>query len=156
MSSMAWTVMAWTDTDYSIEPDRVIEPPRLVADFIRHKDLIPAGATFLRSLFLEVGGAEEEFRTSYEDAVVLVKMCLRAPVYCTSRTSYLYRQHDEPRDRQDHRSLTPSERQARSDQARQRFLDWVDGYLTHQDHRDRALWSALRAARRPYRRPHLH
>ncbi len=97
---------------YSIEPDRVIEPPRLVADFIRHKDLIPAGATFLRSLFLEVGGAEEEFRTSYEDAVVLVKMCLRAPVYFTSRSSYLYRQLDEPRDRQDHRSLSPTERQA--------------------------------------------
>jgi hypothetical protein len=144
------------DGDYTMKADRVIGPPELVAAFVRHKDLIPAGATFQRSLFHEAGGAEEAFRTSYEDAVVLVKMCLRASVYCTSTSSYLYRQHRQTRDRHSHRALEPGEQRAQSHTARRRFLDWVEAYLTEQGRRDHEVWRSLRAAQRPYRRPRVH
>jgi hypothetical protein len=47
-----------------------------------------------RSVFEAVGGFEERFRGMFEDQSFLTKVFLRYPVYISSRTWLLYRQHD--------------------------------------------------------------
>ncbi|NNE94547.1 MAG: glycosyltransferase family 2 protein [Acidimicrobiales bacterium] len=133
---------------FVLATDRLYEPPELVRHFLVHKDLVPTGEMFERSLFLEVGGAEEEFRGNYEDGVVLTKMLLKAAAYCTSSPTYLYRQHAD--------SSTAVDRVTGvSDHARQRFLRWVSKHLRSEGIRDPLLWFALYRARASLRRPRL-
>jgi glycosyltransferase involved in cell wall biosynthesis len=47
-----------------------------------------------RTAFEAVGGFEERFRTIFEDQSLCMKIYLRYPVYISSRTWFLYRQHD--------------------------------------------------------------
>lgn len=132
-----------------LETDRVYDPPELLCSFLRHKDLLPSGILVRRDAVVAVGGGEPAFRGNYEDAVVLVKLCLRHPAYLAGRSWYLYRQHDD--------SFCKTARRAGDgDAARLRFLDWVDDYLCAEGVRDRRIWAGLRAGRRRYRRPGLH
>ncbi len=116
---------------------------------MRHKDVLPAGILVRRSDLLAVGGGEDEFRGNYEDAVVLVKLCLRRPAYLAATSWYLYRQHDD--------SFCKTARRAGDgDAARLRFLDWTERYLREAGVDDRRVWAALRDGRRRYRHPRLH
>lgn len=83
-----------TGPTISIPTDQIIEPPELLTAFLRDPDLIPAGATFRRALFHDVGGADPAFRGSYEDAVVMAKFALAARSYCTPKATYRYRLED--------------------------------------------------------------
>jgi glycosyltransferase involved in cell wall biosynthesis len=46
-----------------------------------------------RDAFDAIGGFEPRFRGLFEDQVFRAKICLRYPVYITSRSGYRYRQH---------------------------------------------------------------
>lgn len=134
---------------FTLETDRRYEPPELLAHFLRHKDVLPAGILVRRSELLAVGGGEDEFRGNYEDAVVLVKLCLRRPAYLAATSWYRYRQHDD--------SFCKTARRAGDgDAARLRFLDWTERYLREAGVEDRRVWAALRDGRRRYRHPRLH
>lgn len=137
--------------DHSSVPANTLFPPgELPVRFIRDKDLIPSGALFERSLFEEVGRAEEQFKENYEDAVVFVKMCLKAWVYCGPLAWYLYRQYpnaviDEP-----HAPRSARQRE-RGSQARARFIDWVEGYLSEEGVQEPQLDQAIMEARKQIR-----
>lgn len=127
-----------------LETDRLYQPPVLAELLLRHKDLVPSGALFERDLFFEVGGAEDEFRGSYEDAVVFLKMLLRAPAYVADHSWYRYRQ------RPDH-----GHPPARSAANRLRFLSWAESYLTEQGPTNPSLTRAIKSARRQVGHPSL-
>ncbi|MDH4076471.1 MAG: glycosyltransferase family 2 protein [Acidimicrobiia bacterium] len=127
---------------FVLQTDRVYQPPDLAALLLRHKDLVPSGALFERDLFLEVGGAEDEFRGSYEDAVVFLKMLLRSPAYVADRSWYRYRQ------RPDH-----GHPPAQSAANRLRFLSWAEAYLAEQAPTDPSLTKAIGSARRQVLHP---
>lgn len=129
----------------TLEVNRLYRPPELVALFLEHKDLVPSGALFERDLFIEVGGAEPSFHGDYEDAVVFVKMCLRAAAYCADDSWYLYRQHSN-------RSWSDADHSPR----RLRFLDWTAEYLEQEDLGHPMLERALRRGRRKITNPHRH
>lgn len=76
-----------------INPDTLIKPPKLLALFLRSKQLIPAGVMVQREVIERVGGSEDVFRGSYEDAAVLVKVCLTSAVFVSSEWLYKYRIH---------------------------------------------------------------
>lgn len=129
----------------TLEMNRLYDPPELVALFLEHKDLVPSGALFERELFREVGGAEDSFRDHYEDAVVMVKMCLRATVYCADDSWYLYRQHpDRPWSAREHAPL------------RLEFLDWARDYVSRYEISDPSVAQALRRGRRGVAHPHVN
>jgi glycosyltransferase involved in cell wall biosynthesis len=129
----------------TLTPNRLYRPPELVNLMIEHKDLVPSGALFDRDLFLAVGGAEEAFTASYEDAVVFAKMCFVADAYLADQSWYRYRQ------RADH-----GQPAAESAASRVRFLNWVESYAANQDLVVPGLDRALRRARRQLRRPGWH
>ncbi len=141
---------------YTLQPGSLFEPPELVALLVRHKDLVPSGAMFERALFLDVGGAEDEFTDNYEDAVVFVKMGLRAAAYCGDDSWYLYRQYPRPEDRRRRAAGRPDADRLRGDEARLRFLDWVDGYLAAEGVASPVLRAAIRDARRQILNPGRH
>jgi glycosyltransferase involved in cell wall biosynthesis len=133
---------------FRLRPGTVLRPPRLSAVLLEHKDLVPSGALFERDLFLEVGGAEERFTDNYEDAVVFLKMGLRAPAYVADRAWYRYRQYPRPADRARRQASRPDAERLRGDAARAVFLDWAESHLRSQDRLDAELARALRRARR--------
>ncbi len=133
-----------------VESDRVYHPPELVTLFIPHNDLYPSGAMFERALYHEIGGADPEFRDYYEDGVLWLKMCLCASVYCTSESTYLYRQHADS-------STAVAARSGRGVQEETRYFDWVEEYLGRQPGEiAHEVWKALAEARRPYLHPYRH
>lgn len=126
--------------------DKLYRPGELLALFIEHKDLVPGPSVlFERALFWEVGGAEEEFRARYDDAVVLAKMCLREPTYCSAESWYLYRQDPE-------RTWDPAEQAS----DRLRFVDWTANYLAAEGVSDPYLLKAIKRARRQIENPRRH
>ncbi len=132
-----------------VESDRVYHPPELVTLFIPHNDLYPSGAMFERALYHEVGGTESEFRDYYEDGVLWLKMCLHASVFCTSESTYLYRQHAD--------SCTGAGARAGLGVNEEiRYFDWVEQYLALQPDVAAEVWGALAEARRPYLHPYRH
>jgi len=141
---------------YTVRPPQLFQPPELVALFIRHKDLVPSGALFERELFLEVGGAENDFVDNYEDAVAFAKLCSRTPALCAERSWYLYRQYPSAADRADRVRNGPAGDRPRGSSARLRFLEWVEGYLERERLDDVALAAALRDARLQILRPRTH
>jgi glycosyltransferase involved in cell wall biosynthesis len=121
--------------------DQVVAPPQLVHLMLRDDYHIPGGALFRRSALDAIGGFEETFRGMYEDAVVMVKLCLRYPVLVTDDVLYHYRMHD--------RSCTHlNSSEADTDAARASYLQWIGGHLDNEGLRTPALARSLAAARR--------
>lgn len=141
---------------YTLTTGRLFDPPELVALFLRHKDLVPSGALFERQLFLDVGGAEDEFTDSHEDAVVFTKMGLRRSFYCADDSWYLYRQYPAESDRRRRAIGRPDADRLRGDPARLLFLNWCETYIHNQDIRDRRLDTAIAHARRQILQPRRH
>ncbi|MEL7157295.1 MAG: glycosyltransferase, partial [Actinomycetota bacterium] len=132
---------------FRLEPHTLLTPPRLATLLIEHKDLVPSGALFERALFLEVGGAEDRFTDNYEDAVVFLKMGLRATAYVADRSWYLYRQYPDPDDRLARAVGRPDADRLRGDAARAVFLDWAEGHLRHEGRWDPTMRRAVTRAR---------
>lgn len=141
---------------FTLETDRLYEPPELVAHFVRHKDLVPSGALIRREAIVEVGGGEESFTDNYEDAVVLAKIGLRHPIYCGPESWYLYRQYPSADDTARRRVGRPDADRPRGDIARRRFVDWLDGYVADNDLREPTLAAALHDAHRQLDHPRRH
>jgi glycosyltransferase involved in cell wall biosynthesis len=129
--------------------DRRIDPPEAAWKLFPLGKESGAGVDVLvrRSVFVAVGGFENQFHGMYDDQAFNVKVFLRYPVYISSRSWYRYRQHDGSFIRCS----------TRTDLLRVRgdFLDWFredDGRLG-----DIRVTAAARRARRelPYRRMYV-
>ena len=117
--------------------DTVVAPPNLLSLFLRNDGFIPAAALIRRHAIERVGGAEEEFRDSYEDAVFFVKLCLTEKVMVSGAVGYKYRKHPN--------SYTTREIQSGQDkQNKLKYLDWTEKYFLQKNYRDKTVWRELR------------
>jgi glycosyltransferase involved in cell wall biosynthesis len=129
--------------------DRLVPPPQMLSLFLRYEHFIPAGVLARREVIQQVGGGEDNFRGSYEDAIVHVKVCLRHPVYVSNQCWYKYRIHPDSWERKVIKS-------GQADANRLIYLEWVEQYLIQQGVKDKNVWRSLRFALFPYRHPELH
>jgi glycosyltransferase involved in cell wall biosynthesis len=137
------------DHGVALEPDQLIEPPKLLTYFLPHKPLIPSGVFVEKEIIERVGGAEEQFRGTHEDAVVHTKICLNSKVYVSRKYWYKYRMHPDSWERK----VIKSGKVAAN---RILFLNWVKEYFQKQQVTDPSLWEALDKAFWPYQNPRLY
>jgi glycosyltransferase involved in cell wall biosynthesis len=141
----------WTWRKFGVEPDTVIEPPRMLVTFLRDGGTVPCmGSVLVRRRAVEaVGGWEESFRRICTDQVFHAKLCLRFPVLVHDACWDRYRQHAGS-------SCQVVAAAGQSGAAFATYLTWLEGYLRQQGVADAEVWSALRAALRPHRHPLLY
>jgi glycosyltransferase involved in cell wall biosynthesis len=140
---------SWTNRAEDCERDFVPElrvrknslfyPPELFLLLLDGKAEVPCTCSILvrREIIQKVGGFEESFRGMYEDQAFYAKMCLYAPVLATDDCLAWYRQHPDSSTGVVHRS-----RQILK--TRERYLNWLEGYLTEANCLDQTLWQSLR------------
>ena len=124
--------------------DTIVDPPNLLSLFLRDEEFIPAAALMRRNAIERIGGAEEDFRGSYEDAVTFVKLCRTEKVMVSSSCWYKYRIHPNSCERR-------AAKLGESQQNRIRYLRWVEGYLIEQGFENDEVWRALRKSLRSAR-----
>jgi glycosyltransferase involved in cell wall biosynthesis len=129
--------------------DTLVKPPKLLALFLHKEEFIPSGILILREIIEQVGGSEETFSGSFEDAVVNVKICLKFTVFVSGQSWYKYRIHPDSCQR-----TAIKAKQANTNLLR--YLNWVVNYLSEQGVKDHKIWQALRYALWPYHHPKLH
>ena len=141
----------WTWRKYGAEPGAVVDPPRLLVAFLRDGGTVPCmGSVLARRTAVErVGGWEESFRRIYTDQVFHAKLCLALPALIADTCWDRYRQHDDS-------ACRTVARAGESQAAFNRYLIWLEEYLTSQHVTDPDVWTALRAAQWRCRYPWLH
>ncbi len=129
-----------------VQTDTVINPPELLSIFVEHEGAAPAGIVVRRHVIEDVGGFEEEFRGMYEDQVFLAKVCLKTPVYASSRCWYRWRRHPNS-------CCSITVNNGLHLRARVTFLNWLETYLSKQEAKDSETWRILQKELWPYRHP---
>ncbi len=117
--------------------DTLVEPPMLLALFLRLEEYIPSGFLAKRDIMELIGVYEDEFRDAYSDAVALVKVCLTSPVFVSSKSWYLYRKHEAS-------STSLSSLHGKEDEERCIYLNWVEEYFNQQGVKNPKLQTILR------------
>ena len=125
--------------ELGILPDRLVEPPVLLANILKHEASSPSMCSILvrNQVFEEVGGFDETFRGMYEDQAFLSKILVNWPVYVSSHATCKYRQHQ---DSMVMRALKTGQHAG----ARVNFLKWLTSYLRKQQLGNRETWRELR------------
>jgi glycosyltransferase involved in cell wall biosynthesis len=138
----------WVWRRYGAAPNTVIEPPRMLATFLRDGGTVPCMGSVLarREAIERVGGWEESFRQICTDQVFHAKLSLSVPLFIADGCWDRYRQHDRS-------ACRTVERAGQSDAAFERYLSWLEAYLWQQRVADTAVWAALRGALRRFRHP---
>jgi glycosyltransferase involved in cell wall biosynthesis len=141
----------WVWRKYGAAPDTVIVPPRMLIAFLEDGGTVPCMGSVLarRAAVEQVGGWEESFRYSCTDQVFHAKLCLHCPVLIADHCWDRYRQHEDS-------SCRTVARAGQTEAAFERYLTWLEQYLSAQAVVDAGVWTALRKALRPYRHPLLH
>jgi glycosyltransferase involved in cell wall biosynthesis len=141
----------WTWRKFGVDVDTVINPPRMLVTFLRDGGTVPCmGSVLVRRHAVEaIGGWEDSFRHICTDQVFHAKLCLRFPAIVHDKCWDRYRQHAGS-------SCQLFAAAGRSEAAFETYLTWLEAYLQRQGVSDPQVWSALRAALRPYRHPLLH
>lgn len=146
----------------AVEPGRKIDAPELLIRSLEtHGGMLPGICSLVvrRSVLEEIGGFDPSFRGSYEDQVFFSKVFRHASVLITDRCSDRYRQHEDS-------CCAVAQRNGEYDPdgphpARERFLQWLEGYLAEHPLEPGSAWSArLRSALDrewlPYKHPLRH
>ena len=130
-------------------PGAVYEPPRLM------ELLYPLGegaapsmnGVLVRTQTLDaVGGWEDRFKSGFDDQALLTKLYLCTKAHVSGRVFDRYRQRPG--------SICASElRGGGYDEARLRFLDWLEAHLAARGMPNARIAALLREALRPYRHP---
>jgi glycosyltransferase involved in cell wall biosynthesis len=137
--------------DMGVPPNRLLEPPELLARFLRAEGTSPCTCSVLlrRSVAERVGGFEEQFRGMYEDQAFFAKVALETPVLVLPDCLARYRQHPQS-------GSVATLAAGRHAATRRQFLEWLQDYLTRRQVQDHDLWRALRRELWPVRNPRLH
>lgn len=124
----------------------VVEPPELLALFLRDDRYIPAAALIQREAIQRAGFAVEEFRDSYQDAAFFVKFCRTESVLVSPVVGYKYRKHPQ--------SFTTRESRDGLDlQNRMKYLEWIEQYFRQEGYEDPDVWRELRRCLHRVRHP---
>lgn len=134
--------------ELGVAADTLVQPPTQFILLLRDQGM-PSGILARQEVIQRVGGFEDAFRSLYEDNAFLAKVCLREPVFASSRCWYRYRKHSTA-------SCAVAVDTGQYLSARLTFLSWVEQYLVREGVDDAAIWRALREELRPYRRPLWH
>lgn len=129
--------------------DTLVAPPKILSLLLRYEHFIPGGVLARKKIIEQVGGGEDSFRGSFEDAIVHVKVCLKYPVYVKSEPWYKYRIHPDSCERQ---VIKAGQAEAK----KLVYLNWVEQYLKAQQVNNKEVWRSLRSALFPYRHPYLY
>jgi glycosyltransferase involved in cell wall biosynthesis len=129
--------------------DTLVQPPRLLALFLRYEQYIPSGFLVKRDVMAHTGVYEEEFRDAYSDAVALVKICLSSAVFVSSKRWYMYRKHTAS-------STYLSRLHGKEDDELQLYLNWVAAYFHQQGVSNSELWSILHKMLQRCRHPRFY
>jgi len=134
-----------------VEPNTLLQPPRLLPLFLRRTAYTPGtcAALIRREAALGAGGFEEGFRGMYEDQVFFFKLCHSAPVFVEGTCGDLYRQTTESHSNRMRK--TGFYRVYGPSPAYERFLEWLKEYLAEKGCTDPDTLSALNKELRPYR-----
>jgi hypothetical protein len=140
----------WTWRKYGAKPDMVIVPPRLLVAFLEDGGTVPCmGSVLARRAAVErVGGWEESFQRICTDQVFHAKLCLAFPALIVDRCWDRYRQHEDS-------SCRTVARAGQTEAAFERYLTWLETYISEQRIDDPAVHASLQRALRPYRHPLL-
>jgi hypothetical protein len=117
--------------------DTLVEPPMLLELFLRHEQYIPSGFLAKRDVMAQIGVCEDAFRDAYSDAVALVKLCLNAKVFVSSKSWYLYRKHETS-------NTYLTTKQGKDDELQYTYLKWIEAYFNRQGVKDPKLRTILR------------
>jgi glycosyltransferase involved in cell wall biosynthesis len=141
----------WTWRKFGVEPGVLVDPPRMLINFLRDGGTVPCMGSVLarRTAVNAVGGWEASFRRIYTDQVFHAKLCVKYPVLVADGCWDRYRQHPDS-------SCQKVSRSGQLAAAFGMYLSWLERYLIAHNVTDPELWSALRHALRPYRHPLLH
>lgn len=124
----------------------LVEPPNLLALFLKHEEYIPSGFLIKADVMKQQGTFEEEFHDAYSDAVAMVKVCLTSPVFVSGKHWYKYRKHP--------RSNTHLSRlHGKEDEEQFLYLQWVENYFNKQRIEDPNLMRILKQMQWPHRHP---
>ena len=131
----------WIWHPRGVETGKVIQPPDVLAAFLRDGGAVPCMGSVLarRSAVMAVGGWEEAFRTICTDQVFHAKLTLRFPVLFHDVCWDRYRQHPGS---SCHRVAAAGQTQATF----ATYLRWLERYLTDQRVADPAVLATLRNA----------
>jgi len=135
---------------YGVEPNVVVQPPRMLTTFLDDGGTVPCMGSVLvrRTLVEHVGGWEESFRAVYTDQVFHAKIGLNAAALIVDVCLDRYRQHENS-------SCRAAARSGELYGARRRYLQWLIGYMRQVSATDPELWRAVRRAQRSLLYPRL-
>jgi glycosyltransferase involved in cell wall biosynthesis len=120
-----------------VELDTVVQPPTLLTLFLQDEWASLCDVMVRKEAVESIGGYEESFKGMYEDQVFHSKLCLKFPAFVASEVWYRYRQHP-------HACSSVSHESGQYVHARQKFLNWLEGYFGVQGDSDIQLWKILR------------
>src|SRR5688500_6926597 len=128
----------------------VFQPPALLTLQLAGTACSPCPSDVLlrHDVVKAVGAFDETFPGLFEDQAFYAQVKLHAPIFVSGECWDKYRLHPESH-------CAVETRAGRLPAARQRYLQWLDDYLTAHDVRDAAVWRALRRQQWPYRHPVL-
>jgi glycosyltransferase involved in cell wall biosynthesis len=135
-------------TELGVRPDTLVKPPALVSVLLQDQIATATGCLARREIMREVGGYERSFRGLFEDQVFHSKVCLKAPVFVSSRCWYKYRKHPDS-------CCAVAESTGRLHAERLTFLNWLEAYSCEQGVKDAGLRQAIKKQRWKSRHPVL-
>jgi glycosyltransferase involved in cell wall biosynthesis len=111
--------------ELNVQPNSLIQPPELLISLLRRESATVTNGLLRREVIKSVGGYEESFRGMYEDQVFYAKICLKAPMFISSRCWYRWRKHLNS-------ACAVAVSTGKYDIARLNFLNWLEQYLSQQ------------------------
>lgn len=126
-----------------VEANSVVAPPKLLTLALDSRAPVawPSDLMVRQSVLEQVGGFEERFPGLFDDQAFLAKLYLRAPVFVSDRSWFLYRRHDH--------SFTSSARDSKHVLGLE-YFKWLEDYLAQTGEGDEHVGRALREKRARY------
>lgn len=103
---------------------QLVDPPKITRLILKDDYFIPSGCLIKSSVLDEVGRFENPFRGWFEDAVVMIKISLRYPVFVSPDVLYLYRWHPD--------SCTQLLEPDEVAEKRHTYYQWITNHLEEQ------------------------
>jgi glycosyltransferase involved in cell wall biosynthesis len=122
----------------AVEANRLYRPPELLIHNLRANGRKPGTSSIMmRRERLPIDVCDESFIGLGDDQVFWAKLSLHVPVFVTNECLFKYRQHSD--------SLCAVALRGGDDLvAWQRFLSWLEGYLTSEEISTTEVWDALK------------
>ena len=138
-----------------VRPGNLLPPGALLRPLIRDVARTPCtcGVVMRKSAVTAAGGFETRFKGMFEDQVFFLKMCLHSRVLIDGRCLDRYRQHPDSCCSTE-AAAGRWERESELSEARHRFLEWLEEFLT-EEAQDPTLLRQIRRELLPYRHPSL-